>query len=199
LIVDEQHTNQGLNVAGLGLMTAEDVVIAIMSDADTESVKDMVRQGIGAFEEAGTVLASTFRRLDRFAAVYDAPGSIYIVAKDKRTADTESDKALAMRVVGGAGLGPLHGLSPSEGVGEIRDLVVRPEWRGHGIGARLLKRCIDDAKRLGYQRLYLEATPHMEQAQKLFIRYGFRPVTTGSARVGTSETMPCYYILESLA
>jgi hypothetical protein len=39
----------------------------------------------------------------------------------------------------------------------------------------------------------------MEQARKLFIRYGFRPVTTGAAKVGQSEAMPCYYILESLA
>lgn len=206
MIANEPHTHQGLNVAGLGLMTAEDVVLAAMSDADTDTVKDMIRQGIGAFEEAGTVLASTFRRLDRFAAVYDAPGSIYVIAKDQRSAQTPvdaqahapKDVPTFTRVVGGAGLGPLHGLSPSEGVGEIRDLVVRPEWRGHGIGARLLKRCIDEAKRLGYQRLYLETTPHMEQAQKLFIRYGFRPVTTGSSKVGSSETMPCYYILESL-
>ena len=176
------------------MMTAEDVVISCMATSDTDSAKEMVRQGIGAYEEAGTVLASTFRRLDRFAAVYDAPGSIYIVARDKRAANENAGGV----IIGGAGLGPLHGLAPSEGVGEIRDLVVRPEWRGHGIGARLLKRCLDEAKRLGYQRLYLEATPQMEQAQKLFIRYGFRPVTTGASKVGSSEAMPCYYILESL-
>ena len=195
LILNDQNTSQGLNVAALGMMTAEDVLISGMSDNDTEPVKEMVRQEIGAYEEAGTVLASTFRRLDRFAAVYDAPGSIYIVARDQRS----TSAAAAGVIIGGAGLGPLHGLSPTEGVGEIRDLVVRPEWRGHGIGARLLKRCLDEAKRLGYQRLYLEATPQMEQAQKLFIRYGFRPVTTGLAKVGSNESMPCYYILESLA
>jgi putative acetyltransferase len=195
LISTEQNANRGLDVAGLGLMTPEDIVIAAMSTTDVATVKEMICQGIGAFEEAGTVLASTFRRLEQFSEVYDTAGSIYVVAKDRR-AEQAGPNAV---IVGGAGLGPLHGLAPSEGVAEIRDLVVRPQWRGHGIGARLLKRCLDEAKRLGYQRLYLEATPHMEQAQKLFIRYGFRPVTTGAAKVGASETMPCYFILESLA
>jgi putative acetyltransferase len=195
VIVNHSNESTGLNVSSLGLMTAEDVVLATMTDDELAAVGDMIRVGIGAYEEAGTVLASTFRRLDRLKGVYEAPGSIYIVARDKR-GDQESRDT---HVIGGAGLGPLHGLSPAEGLGEIRDLVVRPEWRGHGIGARLLKRCLDEAKRLGYQRLYLEATPQMEQAQKLFIRYGFRPVTTGSARVTPGESMPCYYILETLS
>jgi putative acetyltransferase len=195
VIANHSNESTGLNVSSLGLMTAEDVVLATMTDDDLPVVGNMIRDGIGAYVEAGTVLASTFRRLDRLKGVYEAPGSIYIVARDKR-GDAGS---VGTGVIGGAGLGPLHGLSPSEGLGEIRDLVVRPEWRGHGIGARLLKRCLDEAKRFGYQRLYLEATPQMEQAQKLFIRYGFHPVTTGAARVIPPEAMPCYYILETLS
>jgi putative acetyltransferase len=189
VIQNDANHNPGLNVAALGMMTAEDIVIEPINQVDVPAASELVRQGIGAYEEAGTVLASTFRRLDKFGSVYEAPGSTYIIAKDKRIHGT---------IIGGAGIGPLHGLSPAEGLGEIRDLVVNPEWRGHGIGARLLKRCLDDAKKLGYQRLYLEATPQMEQARKLFMRYGFRPVTTGAAKVGQGNTMPCYYILETL-
>ena len=189
VIPNDANLNPGLNVAALGMMTAEDIVIEPLNQLDVPTASEMVRQGIGAYEEAGTVLASTFRRLEKFRDVYDAPGSAYITAKDKRLHGT---------VIGGAGLGPLHGLAPSEGLGEIRDLVVNPEWRGHGIGARLLKRCLEDAKRLGYQRLYLEATPQMEKARKLFMRYGFRPVTTGGAKIGQGSSMPCYYILETL-
>lgn len=191
MIQNDSSLNPGLNVAALGMMSAEDVVINTMVTEDRESVTEMIRKGIGAYDEAGTVLASTFRRLENVSAVYESPGSIYIVARDKGNQGT---------IIGGAGLGPLHGLSPMEGLGEIRDLVVDPSWRGHGIGARLIKRSLDEAKRLGYQRLYLETTPQMEQARKLFIRYGFRPVTTGSPKVGqTGDTMPCYYILENLS
>ena len=200
MISNESNQNLGLNVAALGMMTAEDVVIEPMNSSDIPQVAEMVRRGLGAYEEAGTVLASTFRRLENLATSYDGPGSTYIVARDKRPVGTvNGGGSSAGGVIGGAGIGPLHGLSPLEGLGEIRDLVVSPDWRGHGIGARLLKRCLEDSKRLGYQRLYLETTPQMEQARKLFIRYGFRPVTTGAAKVGQSEAMPCYYILESLA
>jgi putative acetyltransferase len=186
---NDASENKGLNVAALGMMTVDDVVIEPMNLTDEHAVAEMVRRGIGSYDEAGTVLASTFRRLDNFQPTYSDVGSTFIVARDKR---------LGGLVIGGAGLGPLHGLSPLEGLGEIRDLVVLPEWRGHGIGARLIKRCLEESKRLDYQRLYLETTPQMEQARKLFIRYGFRPVTTGLQKVAPSEVMPCYYILESL-
>jgi putative acetyltransferase len=189
VIQNDASQNNGLNVAALGMMTVEDVVIEPMNLDDKTAVTHMVRRGIGSYEEAGTVLASTFRRLDNFQPTYNEPGSTFIVARDKR---------LGGLIIGGAGIGPLHGLSPLEGLGEIRDLVVLPEWRGNGIGARLLKRCLEESKRFGYQRLYLETTPQMEQARKLFIRYGFRPVTTGLQKVAPSEVMPCYYILESL-
>ena len=189
MIPSDSDLSPGLNLAALGMMSIDDVVLDPMNASDIAAISEMIRRGIGAYEEAGTVLASTFRRLENIASVYESHGSIYIVARDKQSQGA---------VIGGAGVGPLHGLSPIEGLGEIRDLVVNPTWRGHGIGARLLKRCLDEAKRLGYQRLYLETTPQMEQARKLFIRYGFRPVTTGAPKVGHGDSMPCYYILENL-
>jgi putative acetyltransferase len=190
VIQDNPKHNIDLNVASFGLIMAEDVVIEPMTKDDIPAVCEMVRRGIGAFEEAGNVLASTFRRLDNFESFYKAVGSTYFVARDKRHPET---------LLGGAGIGPLHGLSPLECLGEIRDLVVNLDSRGHGIGARLLKRCIEDSKNLGYQRLYLETTSQMEQARKLFMRNGFRAVTTGAPKVGQGDFMPCYYILESLS
>jgi len=34
-------------------------------------------------------------------------------------------------------------------------LVVRPEYRGRGIGSALVRRCCDEARRLGHRELYL--------------------------------------------
>ncbi len=184
------NQNIGVNTSPVGVMMAEDLVIDAMTTNDLPSVCEMVRRGIGSYEEAGNVLASTFRRLDKFGPIYESEGSIYFVARDRRNPNL---------ILGGAGIGPLHGLSPLECLGEIRDLVVNPDSRGNGIGARLLKRCLDEAKMLGYQRIYLETTSQMEQARKLFIRNGFRAVTTGASKSGPSDSMPCYYLLESLS
>lgn len=183
-----QNNTHELNVSQLGASTPSDIIIEEMLTHDVPNIIDMIRRNLGDYVEAGTVLASTFRRLDQFESLYTASGSVFIVAKDR----------LSGSCVGGAGIGPLQGLSPAEGLGEIRDLVVESSFRGHGIGARLLKRCLNEAKRIGYERLYLETTPQMEHAQKLFIRNGFRPVTTGNAKLGKAEDMPCYYLMENL-
>lgn len=178
-----------LNVSQLGSSTPSDVIIEEMNLQDVPAVREMIRRNLAAYDEAGTVLASTFRRLEQLESIYTVPGSVFMVAREQAHGVC----------VGGAGIGPLQGLSPAEGLGEIRDLVVEPLFRGHSIGARLLKRCLSEAKRIGYERLYLETTPQMEHAQKLFIRNGFRPVTTGSNRLGKTEIMPCYYLLENLS
>ena len=177
-----------LNVNQLGASTPSDIVIEEIQPGDFHTVTEMIRRNIGTYEEAGTVVASTYRRLTQFEHLYKESGSLFLVARDR----------LSGTCIGGAGIGPLQGLSPAEGLGEIRDLVVESDFRGQGIGARLLKRCLSEARRIGYERLYLETTPQMEHAQKLFIRNEFRPVTTGAARLTKAEVMPCYYLLENL-
>lgn len=177
----------------LGLMSLEDVIIEPLSGTTEAEVKDLIRRNLQHYEEAGSVLAATFRRLADLANVYKQPGSRFFVL---------SDSQAGRNCIGAAGIGSLHGLPPSEGVGELRDLVLDEAYRGRGLGARLIKRCIEEAKALGYQRLYLETTPQMEKAQKLFIRFGFRPVTQASSEptpIRGSQVMPCYFILDQLA
>ena len=161
-----------------------------LSPATETAVKEMIRRNLSTYEEAGSVLASMFRRLNDFGRVYGATGARYFVLRD----DADGP------VVGGAGLGGLAGLPPSEGIGEVRDLVIEKSHRGRGLGALLLRHCIGEAKALGYRRLYLETTPTMESAQKLFTRFGFRPVTPNERNVGAggNAPVPCYYILETL-
>jgi N-acetylglutamate synthase-like GNAT family acetyltransferase len=185
---DSKSETHELKVSRLGISGPSDIIIEEIQPGDLESVTEMIRRNIAPYKEAGTVVTSTNRRLTQFNTVYKELGSMYLVARDR----------LTDRCVGGAGVGPLHGLSPGEGMGEIRDLVVDDPYRGQGIGARLLKRCLLESKRIGYERLYLETTPSMEHAQKLFIRNGFRPVSTGTSKLTKSDAMPCYYLLENL-
>lgn len=169
----------------------EDILIEPINGRTEACVKDLIRRNLLGYEEAGSVLASTFRRLHDLVQVYQAEGARYFVLRDMKHDGT---------CIGGAGIGSLHGLPPSEGLGEVRDLVLEERYRGQGLGTRLLKRCLEEAKAMGYRRLYLEATPQMEKAQKLFIRFGFRPVTQAQAdqRVTAVQAVPCYFILEDL-
>lgn len=177
------------NAGGFLSMNREDIIIEPLQNGEEWAACDIIRRNLQGYEEAGSVIASTFRRLDGFQTVYHASGAKYLIAKD------QVREGLA---IGGVGIGPLHGLPPEEGVGEIRDLVLEVLYRGRGIGSRLLKRALAEAKKLGYKRLYLETTPQMENARQLFLRYGFRPVTSTSEKVDLIERMPCYYVLEEL-
>lgn len=171
-------------------MTSDDVLIETITPETEPFVKDLIRRNLQDYEEAGSVLAATFRRLADLPKVYRAEGARFFVLRDVRAGGTP---------IGGAGIGSLHGLPPSEGLGEVRDLVLEEAYRGRGLGARLLKRCVDEAKNMGYRRIYLETTPQMQMAQKLFIRFGFRPVTQAQPEQrGSDASVPCYFILDAL-
>lgn len=181
-------------------MNLDDIIIEELSAETEPYVRDLIRRNLQDYDEAGSVLASTFRRLADLIRVYRAEGAKYFVIK------TSSHPSIC---IGGAGIGSLHGLPPSEGLGEVRDLVLDEPFRGQGLGGRLLKRCVEEARALGYKRLYLETTPQMEKAQKLFIRFGFRPITQalsesrmsisrGNSPNELSAGVPCYFILDQV-
>lgn len=45
--------------------------------------------------------------------------------------------------------------------------------RGAGLGSRLLDHLLDDCRRQGMRRVFLETEPHNERARSLYLRHGF--------------------------
>lgn len=76
---------------------------------------------------------------------------------------------LEERVQGGHERPPL---APDEAC--VRMLGVDPEARGRGVGRRLMRACIDEARRAGKVRLTLDTTEQMKAAQHLYESMGFR-------------------------
>jgi putative acetyltransferase len=172
-------------------MVTDDILIEELCDTDGETVAELIRRNLAEYEEAGNVLAATWRRLENIYDHYSPEGRRFFVARD-----------MAKDVlIGAAGLGSLHGLPLSEGMGEIRDLVVESNYRGRGVGKRLLRRSVEMAREFGYTRLYLETTPQMENAKKLFVRFGFRAVEHAKGEKSNAEgprALPSYFVLEDL-
>lgn len=166
-------------------------IFAPLEPIQCEPMKEIIERNLRPFFGSGNIFAATERRLANFWDVYNQSGHAYIAISLKAGG----------RLIGGAGIGVLAGLPQSEGIGEIRDLVVDPEFRGQGLGAKLLQFCIMEAKLMGYRQLYLETTPQMEHAQRLFRRFGFKPVTSKqkkSEKEEGVETVPSYYLLDAL-
>lgn len=161
---------------------------AVMAQLTTENeneIVDLLRRNLTPFEEAGSVMAATFRRLQNLHEVYKQPGCQMIVIADRNS----------QRFIGVIGLGTMAGLPYSERIGEIRDLVVDPQARRQGLGSWLISAGLSLAHKFGYQQIYLETTPAMAQAQVIFRRFGFTPLLDRGQKDGgdTPESIPCYF------
>jgi len=124
---------------------------------------DAVRRELGAY-------------LVHIGAAFDAGDLDHDIAEWQQEYDGVSGVLLVVedaagRVVGTAGVRLLE-----PGLGEVKRMWVRPEQQGHGLGRRLLLRCVDEARRLGARRLRLDTQRRMEAALGLYRRHGFREI-----------------------
>lgn len=65
------------------------------------------------------------------------------------------------------------GLEKYESVALLRSAVVAPEYRGTGVGKRLVEQALERAEEAGIDELYLLTTT----AEKYFPRFGFQPTS----------------------
>jgi N6-L-threonylcarbamoyladenine synthase len=78
----------------------------------------------------------------------------------------------AERVVAYAGLSKVAGSEQAD----VQTIAVEPEFRGHGLGRRLMNRLISEARRLGAVEMFLEVRADNPVAQRLYQSLGFEAI-----------------------
>lgn len=96
---------------------------------------------------------------DTLYELFQKEGAVYNVA--------EVDEV----IVGGGGIYPTDGLP--DDTCELVKMYLLPHARGLGLGKILIEKCLQQAKELGYKKVYLETMPELKQAMKVYAKFGF--------------------------
>ena len=146
-----------------------------IQQSDNAALAKIIRATLTEFgaNHPGTVYydAST----DALFELFQKPRSIYYVAE-----------TIDGKIVGGGGIFPTEGLP--EGTCELVKMYLLPEERGKGLGGLIIEKCLQTAKEYGFAQIYIESMPELEQALKVYERFGFNYL---GAPLGNSGHFGC--------
>jgi putative acetyltransferase len=138
---------------------------------DDAAVAGIIRVVMPEFGADGPGFAIHDPEVDHMSKAYSGPGAAYFVIEDPQG-----------RVLGGAGVAQLAGGRPD--TCELRKMYFLPELRGKGMGERMIRHCLETAKRLGYTRCYLETLTGMDAAMALYQKVGFQKLCAPEGATG---------------
>ena len=124
-------------------------------------------------EQHGALYASEFGYDTRFEGLVAG-----IVAKFIDEFDPAWEKCWIAEV-DGERAGSVFLVRESATVAKLRLLILTPETRGLGVGARLTDECIAFARAKGYRKMVLWTQSHLLAARRIYRSRGFRKVKSG--------------------
>ena len=98
--------------------------------------------------------------IDNMYKSYNSTRSRYFVVEENN------------EVLGGAGINPLR--DGDTDVCELQKMYFHKSLRGRGIGNNMIELCLDFAIESNFKKCYIETMPNMINAQKLYLKKGFK-------------------------
>jgi putative acetyltransferase len=63
-------------------------------------------------------------------------------------------------------------------------MYLSPQSRGMGIGKLLMQKCLAEAKKTGYSKVYLETMRELTSAISMYTKFGFTPLNRSMGNSG---------------
>ncbi len=137
----------------------QQITIRQIQQHDNAAIAAVIRNTLLEFGAArpGTVYYDN--TTDHLFELFQQPSSCYFVAEAEG------------KVVGGGGIYPTTGLP--EGICELVKMYLLQQVRGRGYARLIIDKCLQQAKAFGFTKVYLETMPELEQAMKVYEKFGF--------------------------
>lgn len=135
------------------------IIIREIQRGDNKEVARVIRKVLVdlGVPKVGTAYAD--KALDHMYENYNVPRATYFVVVENGS------------ILGCAGVAQLEHYEGN--VCELQKMYFLEAARGKGIGAQMIRVCLDRAKAFGFEKMYLETMPYMAAAQKLYLKTGF--------------------------
>ena len=86
------------------------------------------------------------------------------------------------KILGGAGVNQLK--NGDINICELQKMYFHKSIRGRGIGDKMIELCLNFALESNYKKCYIETMPNMVNAQKLYIKKGFKYIDNPLGNTG---------------
>jgi putative acetyltransferase len=131
---------------------------------DDKSVAQLIRSVLTEYGANRPGFAWQDPELDHMTQAYARDDRCYKVLEDEG------------KIVGAGGFGPF--VCPEyEACCELQKMYLFPEARGKGWGRALIEQLQEEARRYGYQYMYLESLSSMREALSLYQKQGFKALS----------------------
>ncbi|WP_299122348.1 GNAT family N-acetyltransferase [uncultured Winogradskyella sp.] len=151
-------------------MRKDTIVIREIESEDDSKIAKAIRSVLIEMGVPKVGTAYEDLALDCMTETYNKPNKVYFVV------------AKGNLILGGAGVSPLDNYEGN--VCELQKMYFMPEARGKGLGSKMMAKCLEFAKQVGFEQCYLETLPYMEDARKLYRKVGFRGLENPMGNTG---------------
>ncbi len=132
--------------------------------ADEARVAQIIRTVMTEYGAVGPGYSIEDPEVDTMYTAYHQPRAFFAVVESAEG-----------QVLGCGGIAPLLGGDPD--TCELKKMYFLPEARGLGMGRRLVELLETEARQRGFRYLYLETIAAMQEANRLYRRLDFEPLS----------------------